>query len=719
MVMKNFILILTVLINTQAIGQVVFTDVTEDVGIDYFGRSYGAAWNDYDGDGWLEFYTSCHYHIVEPFFTNDFPRLWKNFQGQSFSDTFFTLDAGGQADMHGAVMYDFDNDGDKDILQLTGGTKSNVFYINNNTTDLVDNAVDLNIDLPLGRGRQSTCIDIANDGITDIVINNEIPREPGQPTSSVFVRQFGQAYNLAFDNGFNEEYSSTSYISDINGNGKMDLVVMKFDSIVFYSIDDEGFFQFENYIEGSNLRDLAIADFTGDLLPDIFTARGRKTNNDIQQFSDNAIHAMFRMNPNSQVAGCTFELSGSASLRVIPANPVAYTLHFGSSLILPDETGIYVGEISMDNPDLDGWQEPNPADGGIHVYIGRPDGVELRAEVRSFTSGQVIGLEIVAEDEILNFNAFGNSSTQDASIRDALLVNQGNYNFEIANPGQGQLFHNSLNVTFGDYENDGDLDLYVLCSGHAVNQSDYIYENLGNGNLLMHEQGWGINGQAPGVGDAVTTADYNNDGFLDILVLNGSLTNFLDSAKMQLYRNEGNDNNWIKIIPKGMLSTADGFGAKAYVTANGTTQLREMTGAIHTSSQDDPRLHFGIGQATMVDSIIVYWPSGLVDAFYWIEPNQIMEITEGSSPLNTSKTDIASFKIYPNPSLGGLLNLEDPDQKVYRARFFDTNGRLINSLSGSDMREKAQHLNLPKGLYMIEFEGINNKPLKSQKWIIY
>jgi hypothetical protein len=220
--MKKIILVCLCFVQFQAFGQVLFTDVTEELGIDYFGRSYGASWNDYDGDGWLEFYTSCHYHIVEPFFTNDYPRLWKNYEGASFSDTVYTIDDGGQADMHGVVLYDFDNDGDKDILQLTGGTKRNIFFVNNNNEELIDNAVELGIDLPLGRGRQATCIDIANDGITDVLINNEIPREPGQPTSSILTRQFGQNYNLAFNNGFEESHSSISVISDVNGDGKTD-----------------------------------------------------------------------------------------------------------------------------------------------------------------------------------------------------------------------------------------------------------------------------------------------------------------------------------------------------------------------------------------------------------------------------------------------------------------------------------------------------------------
>lgn len=717
--MKKIILGCFCLVQFQAAGQVMFTDVTEELGIDYFGRSYGASWNDYDGDGWLEFYTSCHYHLAEPFFTNDYPRLWKNFEGQSFSDTVYTIDDGGQADMHGVVLYDFDNDGDKDILQLTGGTKRNLFFVNNNNEELIDTAVELGIDLPLGRGRQSTCIDIANDGITDILINNEFPREPGQPTTSIFTRQFGQSYNLAFNNGFEETHSVISVISDINGDGKTDLVVMKSDSIIIYSLDDEGSFHFENFFLASNLRDLVVADFTGDLLPDIFVARGKKTNTDVSQFSERVIHAQFRVNPNSPPAGCTFNMTGEANLRIFPSSSATFTLHLGSSTVLADQLGYFEQQASSDLAAFDGWQEPDPNDEGLHIYIGRPDGNEWRIEMRSFSSGQVTGIEVLAENEITNFSAFGTGPEQDFSVRDRLLVNQGNYQFEAVPSGAGQMFHNSLNVTHGDYDNDGDLDLYVLATGHATNRPDYIYENTGDGNLVMLEQGWGINGNVPGVGDCVTTADYDNDGFLDILVQNGSLSNFLDSAKMQLYHNGGNDNNWIKIIPSGVVSTKDGFGAKAFLSSGGVTQLREMTGGIHTSSQDDPRLHFGIGQASVIDSIIVHWPSGLIDAFYGVQPNQIMEIVEGSSPLSTSDVDIPNFKIYPNPSPGGLLNLEDPDSRVARARIFDLNGRLLKTFNGNELRRNTNQLNLPKGLYMIEFEGYDNEFIKSQKWIVY
>jgi len=203
-------------------------------------------------------------------------------------------------------------------------------------------------------------------------------------------------------------------------------------------------------------------------------------------------------------------------------------------------------------------------------------------------------------------------------------------------------------VVSGDFDNDMDLDVYSVCSvveinlngtfGRIENIPNMLYENLGNGIFFLVQGAGGAEGTDLGLGESVSSVDYNNDGFLDLYVTNGLMgTQTKISAPSQLFKNVGNDNHWVEIDLVGTKSNRDGIGAKVIVSAGDIKQIREQNGGIHYRAQNHQRIHFGLGNNELVDNVIVYWPSGIVSAQKDIISNQILKITEPSKSISPKK----------------------------------------------------------------------------------
>ena len=697
-------------------AQVTFSRVPAMKGLDYKGRTYGSSWGDINGDGLMDLYLSCHQNKAEPVFENDSIRILINRANGSFNLNILTLDDGGQSDAHGGAFFDYDNDGDQDLMILTGGTKRNIFLRNDGNSNLMDYAAELNVALDLGRGRQSTCVDLNNDGFTDLIINNEEVRAPGQIETSAMLSDGNGTFDFVEDNGMHDPYSVCSYISDMNGNSKTDVIVANRDSIKIYSLSPSGQFQLRTLIETSNLRDLSVADFNGDLLPDLFLARGLKTGTDVTLFNENTIHAMSRVSIPRPSSGATFRTQGSIQEKILDDDLAYYTLHVGQNLIV--DSLFFTQEFNL-NPafgQVQGFQNPVPTSAEKHVYIGLlPDG-SWRFELESFNSvGSIIGLEVISQNPITEFQPFG-MKLPNAGHIDQLLINQGNYTFVASQDPVFSLQEFSLNSTCGDYDNDRDVDIYVQCSGQAKNRPDYMYENNGDGTFIRHENPWGVRGDAPGIGDAVSTADMDNDGFLDLLLTNGSLVFFLDSAELGLYRNEGNANHWFMIDLEGVVSNRDGFGARVILKADNKNQLRDMTGGIHTSCQDDARLHFGLGNAQLVQTIHVYWPSGAVDVLENQAIDQILTIVEGQHRQDFNPFDIEIFDLFPeglDNSISGRLSQGDISAIVV----FNALGQELKTISPRDFDQADPLGHLPAGLYILGMRDQNGQITETVKWM--
>jgi hypothetical protein len=124
------------------------------------------------------------------------------------------------------------------------------------------------------------------------------------------------------------------------------------------------------------------------------------------------------------------------------------------------------------------------------------------------------------------------------------------------------------------------------------------------------------------IASGAATADFFNRGTEDLLVT------VLDGSPL-LLRNDSQCGHWLRIKTIGAHSNRDGFGARVEVKAGGLTQSLEVRANSSFESASDPRLHFGLGSSTTVDSITVHWPSGKVDTIGPQSADQELDIEEG------------------------------------------------------------------------------------------
>ena len=195
----------------------------------------------------------------------------------------------------------------------------------------------------------------------------------------------------------------------------------------------------------------------------------------------------------------------------------------------------------------------------------------------------------------------------------------------------------SVGCAWGDYDNDGWLDLFVANLGPVDTNSfasireenNFLYHNNGNGSFTKITSGILVNDLGYSTGCA--WADYDNDGFLDLFVANGWGT---QSQNNFLYHNSGNSNAWLTLKLIGTVSNRSAIGAKVHVmaTVSGKTfwQMREISGGSNYGSQNDLRPIFGLGDATNADVIRIEWPSGIVQTFTNLTARQFLTITEPS-----------------------------------------------------------------------------------------
>ncbi len=192
---------------------------------------------------------------------------------------------------------------------------------------------------------------------------------------------------------------------------------------------------------------------------------------------------------------------------------------------------------------------------------------------------------------------------------------------------------------WGDYDNDGYLDLMVVCSG----RQGYLFRNNRDGTFERISES---PGDAAGAGQSCAWADYDNDGFLDLFVGIGANHGLTDA----LYHNEGNDNAWLHVRPIGTVSNRSAIGAKVRIRATiwgqSIWQMREIATGDGFTGQSDLRAHFGLGDATNVTTLRIEWPSGIVQELTNVAANQILTITEPAQlvPLGPRDFQIRCWK---------------------------------------------------------------------------
>ena len=221
----------------------------------------------------------------------------------------------------------------------------------------------------------------------------------------------------------------------------------------------------------------------------------------------------------------------------------------------------------------------------------------------------------------------------DIAVRQTFYRNNGDGTFtDVTDEAGFGSISNNRAAAWGDYDNDGFLDLYVVDSGSDPEGKgpNYLYRNNQDGTFTDVASSAGVEDLVMSRGRGAAWGDYDSDGFLDLFVTNGEDGSQFVEGPQILYHNEGNDNSWLKIKLVGTASNRQGLGAKVTIQIGQTIQYREANGAEgHFLSQGAGPLHFGLGQATVVDQITVKWPGGLNQILTNIAANQEITVTEG------------------------------------------------------------------------------------------
>ena len=303
------------------------------------------------------------------------------------------------------------------------------------------------------------------------------------------------------------------------------------------------------------------------------------------------------------------------------------------------------------------WQDYN-GDGWPDLYAANNGGLSfLYRNLKNGTFERITAGSVATDSQnaiVPDWGDYDNDGWPDLAVgvfgRCLLYRNLGNGSFQKITTGPFVTdSQNSEIALWIDYDNDGFLDLF---SANAGNQNNTLYRNQGDGTFSKITTGSVVNDGGNSAGAAF--ADYDNDGFLDLFVGNwqGSRPNFL-------YRNNGNSNSWLKVRCVGTASNRDGIGTKVRVKAsirgNDVWQLREISGGTGFG-QTTLLGHFGLGNATNVDSVRIEWPSGAVQELKQLAVNQLVTVVEPPS-LRIRKTS-SSLEIEVIGSAGEAYHVQ-------------------------------------------------------------
>lgn len=184
---------------------------------------------------------------------------------------------------------------------------------------------------------------------------------------------------------------------------------------------------------------------------------------------------------------------------------------------------------------------------------------------------------------------------------------------------------------FLDYDNDTDLDLFN--ANGSINPPVELIPNTlfkNKGRVFELDQESGI--MDYGIGRGAVSFDYDNDGDLDLFVVNQrpvyDVSNRGGIVKSKLYKNNSNQNNWLKVRLKGKQSTLRGLGARVKLFLPELQMIREVDGGSSHASQNSSIVHFGLGRNQKVDSVSVTWPGGKIQSIKNPDINTTIKIEE-------------------------------------------------------------------------------------------
>jgi enediyne biosynthesis protein E4 len=511
-----------------------FQEIGKEIGIDFIhsigdkelsniveSSGAGAAFLDYDQDGFIDLYV-CSGTWVKGLSSDEKPdvmpenHLYHNRGDGTFEDVTKKAGVGGPWYSMGVTVGDYNNDGYPDLYVSNYGT--NVLYKNNGNgtfTDVTSRAGVGGKETDFSTG--AVWLDYDNDGFLDLYVGNYLNFDPNY---KYFYAPDGFPAPLAYD-------AQPDVLYHNNGDGTFSDVTS-----AMGITDKDG-----------RAMGVGAADYDDDGFMDIYVANDHTLNylwhNDAgKSFTD-----------RGTMSGTAFSQSGESTV-----------------------------SMSVDFADFNG-------DGLLDMFVSDDKYCSL-------------------------FENMGNGIFSDKS-----------YPAGIAMPA-GQFV--GWSTSFFDYNNDGLIDIYKSNGAlkHLYGQEDQVFENMGGGKFKDVSWDLGSYFKEKYVGRGSCFGDYDNDGDIDAYIVN------LNDRGSFLRNNKGNQNNWITLNLIGTTSNRDGIGARIKLTSEGKSQTAQRISTTGYLSQNDPRVHFGLAKDTIVDKIEIKWPSGKVQVLENIKINQILTVKE-------------------------------------------------------------------------------------------
>lgn len=288
-----------------------------------------------------------------------------------------------------------------------------------------------------------------------------------------------------------------------------------------------------------------------------------------------------------------------------------------------------------------------------------------------------------------------------------LFLNLGNGKFKnISDVSATDDYGMAWGTNFFDYDNDSWPDLYVTNDSYFSPFPNVLYHNNGDTTFSVSATNEAVASMQGGYGSA--TADFDLDGFLDLIVANAA-----SKDNLQLFHNQMQQGNWVTFSLEGVDNNRDAIGARIEIWDNqGQYQMDELNAGSGYASQNSPVFHFGLGIATQIDSLQVRWPDGFRQKFYHLMASQRYFIQEGSDqPVNLATVTslpptpqpMDIWEVYPNPAIDQVqIKSTQPNSTIY-LQVFDAFGRQWQQL----LIRTPQSLDVsgyPDGIYFLRGE---------------
>jgi enediyne biosynthesis protein E4 len=312
----------------------------------------------------------------------------------------------------------------------------------------------------------------------------------------------------------------------------------------------------------------------------------------------------------------------------------------------PDGKNLSVGAFDWDN---DGWPDLFVANDGQPAYLyenlhnGKFREIAETAGMAYNLHGQTMAAMCISLGDFDNDGWLDLYISDFQKNSDHVWRNSGKGYFDEVSDEAGITLATKDVLSFGggflDYDNDGWLDIFIG-NGHVYpeieqvstetfyKQHNSLFHNDMHGKFSDVSIAGGLNSLPSRAARGVAFADFDNDGYVDVLVANNG------DPPTLLHNNTLHKNHFLNFKLVGTKSNRDALGARIKITAGGLSQIREIAGGGSYLSQSDLRANFGIGDATIISSVEITWPSGAHQSFHDVEADRFYQINEGHLKLS-------------------------------------------------------------------------------------